>query len=441
MLTTLGTNGKSIHAQGGAGGVRRKKDRFELLRMASSLLYRKDAAPKQQHPTVWCNRGITTGTDQAGVWRAVDGSNARLSGVITCGAVWTCPVCAAKISEERRKDLSAAMAGHVAAGGHAYLLTLTFPHESDMPLGELLEKFAKARQSWANSRTYKRIMGEKGDRGTAGRLGTVNALEVTVGKANGWHPHVHALVFAVPGAFGEGEPINPAGDLASGAIDELKGAWVKALQKAGLCDGTQVSDVFRHGLNVRGGAKAAEYIAKFGKDERWGASSELTRNHAKVGTVGEIAGDMHFTPFQLLQFVISGDGWAAARFREYAEAFFGRRMLSWSPGLRKALRLADDRDDEEIAADDRPAPEEEQVGTISIEDLSALISRNMLGDFHRYVAESCIHPDRAQQDIDDYLRMVKAMPKFGRGQVLKRATFDKNERHRTVEPVEYRDAA
>lgn len=429
---TLGTDGKSIH---GAGTIYRKADRIRLQRVAQGLLYRKGEDPKAQHPTCWCNRGLRSG-DLAGVWRAADGSNARLSGVITCGNVWACPVCAAKICEERRADLSNAMSAAVSMGKTAYLLTLTFPHESDMPLGELLEKFGKARQSWANSRTYKRIMGEKGEGGEIGRLGSVVSLEVTVGQANGWHPHVHILVIADRLGFGEGEAINAAGDLASILIDELKGAWVKALGKAGLCSAAQVSDTFAHGLNVRGGERAAEYIAKFGRDERWGASSEITKGHAKVGTAGEVAGDAHYTPFQLLDFAHGGDRWSWARWREYVEAFHGRRMLSWSRGLRKALTLGDAREDDEIAADDRPLPEERMIATITADDLSVLTSRAMLADFHRYVAESCITPETAQDDVNAYLDWVRCLPKAGRGLVTVKGIFDGRRR-----AIETREAA
>lgn len=427
----LGTNGESIHNP--HGPAYRKAARLCLLRHAQTLLYRRDVDVKAQHPTCWCHRGMAG--DVVGVHRNLDGSNARLSGVVTCGNVWACPVCAAKICEERRHELSSGMAAAVSMGKTAYLVTLTFPHESDMPLGELLEKFAKARQSWANSRTYKRVMGEKGGGGEVGRMGSVTSLEVTVGKRNGWHPHVHILVVADRLGFGEADPINDAGDLASHRIDELKAQWVRALVKAGLCEQGQITDVQAHGLNVRGGERAAEYIAKFGRDERWGASSELTKSHAKIGTVGEVAGDMHFTPFQLLDW--TADAWARARWREYVAAFHGRRMLSWSRGLRRALDLGDEKDDQDLAA--APAPEEIQVATIDADALSVLTSRALLDDFHRFVAEACDHgdlPGSSQRAVDEYIEWARAQPRAGRGVITVRGVFDGRRR-----AIEAREAA
>lgn len=56
------------------------------------------------------------------------GGHAHFGSVETCGSVWHCPVCAAKITEGRRTDLEALLAAHRAAGGTAFMATLTIPH-------------------------------------------------------------------------------------------------------------------------------------------------------------------------------------------------------------------------------------------------------------------------------------------------------------------------
>ena len=50
------------------------------------------------------------------VWRSVEFESAHYKGLQTCGSVWACPVCSAKISERRRIELAAAIAMHKAAG-------------------------------------------------------------------------------------------------------------------------------------------------------------------------------------------------------------------------------------------------------------------------------------------------------------------------------------
>jgi hypothetical protein len=261
------------------------------------------------------------------VRRNVDGSGASLAGVSTCGSVWACPVCSLKVCMQRQGEVADGMKAHVGNGGYVWLMTNTFPHEAgERPLAEMLELQAKAMQKFQNCRTYKRILGK------GVRAGSIKALEITLGT-HGWHPHTHSLVFATPDAFGdvrEGDD----GRMASRLIDELKAAWYAALLKVGLCTPAQMSDVLDHGLDVRGGQYAAEYVAKFGRDTKWGLSRELTMNAAKTG--GGLKG-AH--PFQLLEWAAKGDGQAAAQFREYVAAFTGRRMLTWTPGLKAALGL------------------------------------------------------------------------------------------------------
>ena len=50
------------------------------------------------------------------------------NGLMTCGSVWRCPICASKITELRRQDLQRGMDNWIAAGHGVMLLTLTVPH-------------------------------------------------------------------------------------------------------------------------------------------------------------------------------------------------------------------------------------------------------------------------------------------------------------------------
>ena len=65
-------------------------------------------------------------------------------GLQTCGSVWACPVCAAKISERRRVELKTAIALHQAKGGQVLLATYTNPHHLGDDLGEVLAGQARA---------------------------------------------------------------------------------------------------------------------------------------------------------------------------------------------------------------------------------------------------------------------------------------------------------
>lgn len=433
----LGISAKSLHIQGNqrpqadfSQRHRAKADRFELTRVAQSILYDKEKPAAEQKRVCWCHRNIIGADTNVSVFRAVDGSSAHFAGVTTCGSVWHCPVCAAKVAEARRAELQQGMVAHVHSGGAAYLLTLTFPHEADHDLGDMLERFDKARQSWRNARKVKAILGAEGEAGVAG---SVSSLEVTVSMENGWHPHLHLLVFADRNGLGEISfdgtvRMDEEANLGSPAIDRLKAEWVRILRKVGLGDDSKITWMMERALNVRGGEMAAEYIAKFGRDERWGQSSELTRNHAKIGKAGRSGEILHFTPFQLLAWASQGDGWAYHRFREYAEAFEGKRMLSWSRGLKKRLLgREEERTDEELAA--AQAPETERSGGLTEEQYGVLLSRNKLGDLLRYVAENCTSPDAAQADINDFVDSIRPLPPTHSAARRIKATFDRGPKY------------
>jgi hypothetical protein len=422
--TTLGTYTKSIHAPRKAArnndpewADRKSKQqagRYALMRTAQGLLWKKGNEWKEQARTCWCCRSMKRDTGTVSVYRNEDSSGASLTGLNRCGNIWTCPVCAAKVAEARRAELSAALVSHLGNQGAAYLLTLTFPHEADHPMAELLEKFTNARQRLQNSRTWKNVMAE------AGRLGSVASLEVTISQENGWHPHLHLLIFANANGFAEGDPINDQGDLISPAIIDLKHAWVNILLKTGLGDHRKLADMLQHALNVRGGNQAAEYIAKYGRDERWGQSSEMTRHYAKQGAAGERDGLLHFTPFQLLTWAGNGDEWATRKFIEYSEAIEGKRAVTWSPGLKKSLLGNDDqRTDEEIAADDSTMPEQIHVGDLEQDQYQILFRHNRLPDFIRYVADSA----RCQQDLDDYIAAIQTTPATHSGAMVIKGAF------------------
>lgn len=405
----LGISGKSTNReqnQAVSGVFVPNSGRFQkyaLTRRAGAILFDPAKEAREQHRTCWCHRGVANAADNVTIYRTTNGDSARMHGVTTCKSVWTCPTCSARICAVRQAELSDAMKFWIDQGGYVFLMTLTFPHDNGEALSEILPAFGKATTHFKNSKTYKRIFAK------GMRKGSVSSLEVTRGERSGWHPHRHDLVFCTPDTFGEvtqGEQ----GRLSSRVIDELKHQWYLSLRKAGLCEQHEMSDVLAHGLDVRGGQFAAEYVAKFGKEQKWGLSREVTMHAAKVGTDNKGA-----HPFQLLAWADQGDAQAVAWFREYAEAFEGKRMLSWSKGLKKELTGIDETSDEEAA--DQVLPEEAVAGKIDSEALSVLQSRRLLGNFLAFVAAYCGDPDTAQADIDEYLAFARTLPKVARGDV------------------------
>ena len=85
--------------------------RDELRRQAQTILYVDGLDPKKQHRTCWCARHALTEMGMP-ILRSPDGSGARIAKIKTCGSVWACPVCAAKVAELRRRELQKAMVKH-----------------------------------------------------------------------------------------------------------------------------------------------------------------------------------------------------------------------------------------------------------------------------------------------------------------------------------------
>lgn len=384
-----------------------------LRRQAQTIMHVNDGRKhNDQHRVCWCGRHAVS-EGHMPVMRRLDGSGARVGSVKTCGSVWACPVCAAKVAEVRRKELAYAMVQHTAKGGHAYLLTFTLPHYKGQSLEELMTPFDKARQSFQNSKGWKKVMGKDG---TAGRIGAVTSLEVTYGSANGWHPHLHMLVFCNAGAFREGAA-DDAGRLTSHCIDFFRSEWTRLLDKRGIIDATNRQWSQLYGLDVRGGREAAEYIAKWGHDESWGMSSELTSSHAKTGKRDTWGTRDHYTPFQLLAMSAVGDGHATCAFREFVTAFDGKRMLTWSPGLKAHFGIEDMDDDTAAAEQDLPLNDEHQVGMVNQGQLTTLVSRGAYGRFLGFVAEFG-HLDNPQQLIDDWIATAALEDRRRKGNIL-----------------------
>ncbi len=403
----LGIESKSIHAARKPlqGKARREsqESKYALQKRAQRILWNSGEGKRQKHRVTHCGRSIKG--EVVNCYRQVDGEGSRFAGIMQCGSGWTCPVCTLKIAEARRRELKAALAKQVAAGGKVQLLTLTFPHEFDMPLAELMAKFDKARQRFKNSRTYKRIST------AAGRLGNVASLEVTYGR-NGWHPHLHELIFCERSIQGESEklPERDGFTLLQGEALELASQWCKSLIASGLGSQGQISDMMEHALDLRGGEWAAAYITAFGEEEDWGMSSEV------IGS-GKDANAGNVTPFGLLRLSIKGEEiragneWVnpAEKFKEFADAFHGKRLLSWSRGLRAHFGMDEEADNAKEKMLEALAPEE-FVATMTPEDWKLILTRDARVELLEYLRKDCTRKETGQQDVDDFLEMLKRRP-------------------------------
>ena len=163
----------------------RRVERFALQSVARDIL------PTSR--TAKCLR-IRAYDKDVQVWKSKNHKTASYAGLQTCGSVWVCPVCGAKVVERRRGEIQQAMAMHRACGGEVHLLTLTVPHTRFNALDDLLERQGKALQGFLRDFTVKAVFKEMG------YIGQIRGYETTHGRKgtnNGWHPHFHFLQFVM----------------------------------------------------------------------------------------------------------------------------------------------------------------------------------------------------------------------------------------------------
>ena len=258
------------------------------------------------------------------------------SGLQTCGLVWVCPVCAARISERRRVDLLAALDSAKRQGLHRSLLTLTVPHYASTDVFHLLGMVRYLTERFWSGRSRASL-------DIPGYVGQARALEVTRGE-NGWHPHPHILLFT-------SEPALPA-------YEALYDRWTALVEDSGL--GTPN----RHALSLQDGTYAAQYAGK------WGLAEELTKAHTKQARAGGR------TPWAILADHYGGDHLSGKLFREYAKAFKGYRQLFFSRNLRELLELGLEKTDEELAA---TVSAEDHFWPIAFKQWAFIVKHNLRG--------------------------------------------------------------
>lgn len=264
------------------------------------------------------------------VRRAKESGKAFYGGLIACGLVWLCPVCAPKIQGVRAAEVAEAIEYWEQCGGIVELVTYTVPHHRSQRLEELDTAVRNAYRSMTGSRAYRELAQD------LEVLGTIVAPEVTWGAETGWHPHLHVLRFRRSGGAGGRQDARTSAPPDS-TLFEL---WRAAVVRAGL----EAPSI--RAFKVQNGTRAAEYVAKMGTDTyTWGTHDELVRSHTKKGREGR------FTPFDFIRNSLAGlEGPWGSLWRDYAAVYRGRRQLRWSPGLKDFLGATESRQDEEIAA-------------------------------------------------------------------------------------------
>ena len=313
-----------------------RKERFKIQRIAAELLAKKaklkfpDKYAGDTYRVCDCN---WASFGSVSVHKSVEHGTAHLKNVVTCGSIWTCAVCAARISERRRIEISEAMnKQYEREGKKCVMVTFTAPHGFSDNLDDLFDKQAKALNLLRNGKAWQK------QKQKMGFDGLIRSLEITVSRKNGWHPHTHELWF-IDSSYNS---------------KELKKIvlkrWERACEMVGLLNPfkpAQINAFKKYSVDIKDNARCSDYLAKMDDKNHWGADREIAKAASKS------AKTKGFHPFALLSEIDKNNensDWAMAKFSEYADASKGKRAIVWSRGL-KALFEIGEKTDEEISAE------------------------------------------------------------------------------------------
>lgn len=324
-----------------------------------------------------CGRVVRSGDGAAVRVSEVEGQRvAGWSGLATCGSVWACPVCSAKIAAHRQGEIERALSAWHGMGGRVAMVTLTMRHRKGQSLRSLWDGVTGAWQAATSGRAWKAdqdVYGvpmrrtiktgkRAGQTVSEPRLRTIRVVEVTNGDA-GWHVHIHALVLLRWDAS-EAD----AATIAEGMFAR----WTSHLVSRGFA-----APLRGPGMDVRlltGDPSAAlgEYFVK----AQYAFSHEVARGDLKDGRFG------NRTPWAVLRGLVevrrTGDlgEWGTPEdediWAEWERSSKGRRQVGWSVGLRAEL-LPDEEDltDEEVAEADEGGETVEAVDSDTFREVAA----------------------------------------------------------------------
>lgn len=350
-----------------------RSTRYELLASARALFLFEGKREGLKHPHDWHRTAKCKWISVAsavGVHASREHGSGFYSGLMTCGNVWTCTVCAAKVQERRREEIAEAIAWAYKNGLQPVMVTLTFPHQHWQKLADLIEQQADALHRLRAGAPWSRF------KISVGYTGLIRSLELTFGDS-GWHPHTHEIWFVSPDAVADLSTAEASKHEATQRkkrkmptdLDDVQDMrsriterWKACCARAGLLDlddARQVAGFEAHAVDVKGWCDASDYLAKQDDSRHWGVDREVAKASTKAGK----AKGKH--PFGLLAQASVGDKQSGARFIEYASVMRGKRQLFWSAGLKAKVGIGE-ATDEELAEQQRDAAD--LLGMLDLED-------------------------------------------------------------------------
>lgn len=316
-----------------------------------------------------CGHALGHGRDHVNVMVRPSTGRARYAGLQTCGSVWECPSCAARIQAGRADELRQAVEAHWGIE-RAMMVTLTIRHSHGDDLEQLRRGLAEAWRKMRSGNPWKRIERQWGIRHY------IKAMEVTHGP-NGWHPHLH-VIFLMDAPIAEQRwrkdrrgvrylrtdaERAEGGDGPPRPYDTRAHVWLRRWQAAvakTLGDDYVPSDT--RGLHIRP-CERATYIAKFGLELAGIGKADASNKKEWRKRNGYRA------PFEIAASFADTQSEADAKlWRQYCEGITGTRHLTWSRGLKQEAAVREVTDQRLAEGEDPGGADEALIGHIDAAD-------------------------------------------------------------------------
>ena len=189
-------------------------DRFAKWKLQSTIRH----VLGYKHRVNFCHRYLSYGSESVKIHGSEE-HRPYYKGLMICGLIWSCCVCAPKIQAVRALEVRQALDAFIASHGTVLMVTQTIPHSKHDDLAELLPRFSKAFQTFKEGRPWLRL------RDRYAISGYIKALEVTWNQKQGWHPHLHTIFFLD----------DPAPHIGNFNVD-LFSRWKRVTSNAGFGD-------------------------------------------------------------------------------------------------------------------------------------------------------------------------------------------------------------
>lgn len=305
-------------------------------------------------------------------------------GLASCKSVHACPTCSARLRVSRTAEVQRCIVWwSEECRGQLAMLTLTVRHG---PAHDLKHLRAGLTEAW--SALWKTRRGRQLRRSVAH---FVRALDVTWGADNGWHPHIHALLFYEPG------------EIDDEWIAELSELWADSVERHMGSEFRPRTDEV--GCHITYNPPRAEYLLKLGL--------EVSLTTSKEGRPGR------YGPWELAHNAVteqadkSPDRHWRTLWRSWVLAMQGARHLSWSRWLRIGADVEPE-DPEQLELDLELVQQDGWVLSISARDWAATFGSFSTHAPWSYLRRPSLLLGRSRKGLPDtlaYLAQVGLEPR------------------------------